>query len=48
MAMHPAATARSDVGPDFGDVEHMKPTFEVFEGIMVAVFERLRDAVDGA
>jgi hypothetical protein len=45
MAVHPAATARNEIAPDFGDVEHMRPTFEVFEGIMAAVFERLRDAV---
>jgi hypothetical protein len=46
MAVHPVATTRSDIVPDFGDVEHMRPTFEVFEGIMAAVFERLRDVVD--
>lgn len=46
MAVHPAAITRDAIAPDFGDVEHMKPTYEVFEGVMSAVFERLRCVVD--
>jgi hypothetical protein len=45
LAVHPAASTRDSVAPDFGDVEHMKPTFEVCEGIMAAVFERLQGVV---
>jgi hypothetical protein len=45
MAVHPAASARDEIAPDFNDVAHMQPTFDVFEGIMTAVFGHLRDAV---
>jgi hypothetical protein len=41
MAVHPGARAREQITPDFVDVEHMRPTYEVFDGIAAAVFERL-------
>lgn len=46
MAVHPGAHARERITPDFSDVEHMRPTYEVFDGIAGAVFERLARAID--
>jgi hypothetical protein len=45
FALRPAASTRDSVAPDFGDAEHVKPAFEVCEGIMAAVFEQLRSGV---
>jgi hypothetical protein len=41
MAVHPATHARESIRPDFHDMRHMQPTYEIFDGIMAAVFERL-------
>ena len=46
MAVHPGAHAREQITPDFSDVEQMRPTYEVFDGIAAAVFERLARAID--
>jgi hypothetical protein len=46
MAVHPGAHAREEITPDFSDIEHMRPTYEVFDGIAAAVFERLARAID--
>jgi len=41
MAVHPGAHAREQITPDFSDIEHMRPTYEVFDAIAAAVFERV-------
>jgi hypothetical protein len=41
MAVHPGAHARESIRPDFDDMRHMQPTYEIFDGIMADVFERL-------
>jgi hypothetical protein len=46
MAVHPGAHVREPITPDFSDVEHMRPTYEVFDGIAAAIFERLARAID--
>lgn len=48
MAVYPAAAARDEVAPDFTSTEHMQLTYEVFEGIMGAVFASLNEAVKAA
>jgi hypothetical protein len=48
-AIHPGnfISTLADVGADFGDIEHMKPTYEIFNGIMDAVFAKLTEVVRG-
>ena len=45
MATHPMSVMRHELAPDFADVTHMRVTYEVCEGIMAAVFERLNAAI---
>jgi hypothetical protein len=45
MAIHPGAYARESMRPDFDDVQHMRLTYETFDGIMATVFERLSEVV---
>lgn len=46
MAVHPGAHVREQRLPDFTNVEHMQPTYEVCEGIMAVVFEHLSNVVE--
>lgn len=46
MAAHPGAYVRGSVQPDFDDVEHMRPTYEIFEGIAHDLFGRLSAQVN--
>lgn len=46
MAAHPGAYVRESMRPDFDDVEHMRPTYEIFNGIANKVFERLTEQVN--
>ncbi len=45
MATHPVSVMRHELAPDFADATHMRATYEVCEGIMGAVFERLNAAI---
>jgi hypothetical protein len=45
MATHPAAVTRHELAPDFADLSHMQVTYEVVEGVMAAVFERLNGVI---
>jgi hypothetical protein len=45
MATHPMSGMRHELAPDFADTTHMRATYEVCEGIMGAVFERLNAAI---
>jgi hypothetical protein len=45
MAVHPGAHAREQITPDFSDIEHMRPTYEAFDGVAGAVFQRLARTV---
>jgi hypothetical protein len=49
MATHPGAAIRStEPRPNFDDVEHMKPTYEVAVGVAAAVFDELNRALVAA
>jgi hypothetical protein len=45
MATHPVSVMRHELAPDFADATHTRVTYEVCEGIMGAVFERLNAAI---
>ncbi len=45
MAAHPMSVMRHELAPDFADATHMRVTYEVCEGVMAAVFERLSAAI---
>jgi hypothetical protein len=46
MATHPMSVMRHDLAPDFADATHLRVSYEVCEGIMAAVFERLNAVID--
>jgi hypothetical protein len=46
MAVHPGAHARASGRPDFDDAQDMQPTYEIFDGIMAAVFDRLSGEIN--
>jgi hypothetical protein len=48
MATHPTAVTRHELAPDFADVSHMQVTYELVEGVMAAVFERLDGVIRSA
>ncbi len=46
LAVHPASLMRrEETAPDFEDAAHMRATYEVFDGIMAAVFAQLNTAI---
>ena len=46
MATHPGRYVIEQVRPDFDDVEHMTPTYEMAKNIALAVLDKLRGAVN--
>lgn len=46
MAIHPGAYVRESARPDFDDVDHMRQTFAIFDGIASEVFARLTTQIN--
>ncbi len=45
MVVHPGAYIRAEVRPDFTDINHMQPTYDILHGIAGEVFGRLAEAL---
>ena len=39
MVVHPAVYLREEIYPDFDDPRHMKPTYELLNGIAAEIFD---------
>jgi hypothetical protein len=46
MAVHPARWVSEDIAPRFDDDSHMRPTYEICQGIADAVFGKLHEKMD--
>ena len=45
MVVHPDACIRADVCPDFTDINHMRPTYDILHGLADEVIGKLAEVL---